>query len=77
MVAKDTFPFATVTDGCKEANFMRFFHNIYENWFISENMYLPMNLAKKKKCQFHFSFFKVDSQNPKFNSEYLGKKKNF
>ena len=28
-----------------------------------------MNLAKKS--QFHFSFFKVDSQNPKFNLEYL------
>ena len=28
-----------------------------------------MNLAKK--VQFHFSFFKVDSQNPKFNLEYF------
>ena len=28
-----------------------------------------MNLAKKG--QFYFSFFKVDSQNPKFNLEYL------
>ena len=28
-----------------------------------------MNLDKKG--QFHFSFFKVDSQNPKFNLEYL------
>ena len=35
----------------------------------SESMYLPMNLAKKS--QFHFSFFKVDSWNPKFNREYL------
>ena len=24
-----------------------------------------------KKGQFHFLFFKVDSQNPKFNLEYL------
>ena len=32
-------------------------------------MYLPMILAKN--CQFHFSFFKVDSQNPKFSLEYL------
>ena len=28
-----------------------------------------MNLAKKG--QFHFSFFKVDSKNPKFNLEYI------
>ena len=28
-----------------------------------------MNLAKKS--QFHFSFFKVNSQNPTFNLEYL------
>ena len=26
MVARDIFHFATVTDGCKEANFMEFFH---------------------------------------------------
>ena len=26
MVAKDIFPFATVTDGCEEANFMGFSH---------------------------------------------------
>ena len=32
-----------------------------------------MNLAKKG--QLHFSFFKVDSQNPKFNLEYLEGKK--
>ena len=42
---------------------------IYKNELTSENMYLPMNMAKKS--QFHFSFFKVDSQNPKFNLEYL------
>ena len=27
MVAKDIFPFATVTDGCEEANFMGFSHD--------------------------------------------------
>ena len=69
MVAKDIFPFATVTDGCKEANFMGFSHYIYENELTSENMYLPMNWAKKS--QFHFSFFKVDSKNPKFNLDYI------
>ena len=69
MVAKDIFPFATVTDGCKEANFMGCSHFIYVNELTSENMYLPMKMAKKG--QFHFSFFKVDSQNPKFRLEYL------
>ena len=29
-----------------------------------------MNLAKKKR-QFHFSFLKIDFQNPKFSLEYL------
>ena len=61
---KDIFPFATLTDGCKEANFNGFSHFFHENLLTSENMYLPMNLAEKSK--FHFSFFKVDSQNPKF-----------
>ena len=65
MFAKDFFPFATMTDGCEELNFMGFSHNIYKNELTFENMYLPMNLAKKSK--FHFSFFKVNSQNPKFN----------
>ena len=69
MVAKDIFPFATVTDGSEEANFMGFSPFIYENELTSENIYLPMNLAKKS--QFHFTFFKVDSQNPKFSLEYL------
>ena len=72
MVAKDIFSFATVTDVYEEANFMGFFHYIYENELSSENMYLPLILAKKKqKKLFHFSFFKVDSQNPKFCLEYL------
>ena len=48
MVAKDTFPFETVTDSCQEANFMGFSKYIYENELTTENMYLPMNLAKKK-----------------------------
>ena len=120
MVAKDIFPFATVTDDCKEIIFMEipikntFFwnfqisgvqnsifmgksheiylfttvshsykgqninsnhdswlqrHNIYENGFTSETKYLLLNLAKKS--QFHFLFFKIDSQNPKLNLEYL------
>ena len=63
------FSFATVTDGCKEQNFMGFSQFIYENELSFENMYLPMILAKKKKN--HFSFFKVDSQNPKYSLEYV------
>ena len=66
MVAKNIFSFATVTDGCKEANFIGFSDYIYENEVTSENMYLAMILATKKG-QFHVSFFKVDSQNPKFS----------
>ena len=36
---KDIFPFATVTDSCKEANTMEFSHYIYENELTSETMY--------------------------------------
>ena len=43
------FSSATVTDGCKEANFMGFSQYIYENELTSENMYLPLILAKKKR----------------------------
>ena len=63
---------ATVTDGCEEDNFMGFSHYIYKNELTSENMYLPMILTKKS--EFHFSFLKVDSQNPKFSLEYLSGK---
>ena len=52
MVAKDIFPFATVTDGCKEANFMGFSHYIYENELTSKNTYLPMILTTQKKANF-------------------------
>ena len=52
MVAKDVFPFATVTDKCEVANFMGFYPCIYENEMTSENMYLPMNLAKKSQFNF-------------------------
>ena len=30
MVAKDIFPFATVTDGCEEANFIGFSHYFHK-----------------------------------------------
>ena len=48
MVAKDIFPFATVTDGCEEANFMGFFHK-YElldstSWKFSQK---NVNLIEK------------------------------
>ena len=52
MVAKDIFPFATVIDDGKDANFMGFSHFIYEYDVTSENMYLPMNLEKKKPISF-------------------------
>ena len=35
----DIFYFATVTDGCEEADFMGFSHYIYENELTSENKY--------------------------------------
>ena len=47
MVAKDIFPFATVTDGCKEANITGFSYYIEENKLTPENKYLPMNLAQQ------------------------------
>ena len=79
LVAKGKISFATLTHGCKsffslfaittdggeEANFMEFSHYIYENELTSKNLYFPMNFAKKS--HFYFSFFKVDSQNPKCN----------
>ena len=74
--------FATVTDGCIEPNligyshfsqfflesftknedFIEIFHKI--TLFCNHQSWLP-------KGQFLFSFFKVDSQNPKFILEYL------
>ena len=64
MVVKDTFPFETLIDGCKDANFMGFSKYINENDLTSEKHVFTYILAKKS--QFHFSLFKVDSQNPKF-----------
>ena len=66
---KGYFSFATVTGSCKEASFMGFSHYICEYELTSENMYFHMNLAKKS--HFDFSFFKVDSKNPKISLEYL------
>ena len=53
--------FATVSHGCEGKIF--FATMTYEKKNIS------MNLAKNSKM--HFSFFKVNPQNPKFNLEYL------
>ena len=75
MVAKDIFSFATVTDSCEEANFLGFCHYIHKNELTSGNIYLPMILAKKS--QYHFSFFKIDSQNPKSSLDYLTCRQNF
>ena len=69
MVAKDIFPFATVTGGCEEANFMGFFQLYF--WKLAYFWKYVFSDEFGKKRQFHFSFFKVDSQNPKFYLEYL------
>ena len=55
MVAKDIFTFATMTDGSEEANFMGFSNYILEKRLTSENMYLPMNLAKRTNFISHSS----------------------
>ena len=52
MVAKNIFSFATVSDGCEEANFMGFSYYIYENELFSENMYLPMIFGKQEPISF-------------------------
>ena len=66
---KGYFFFATIADGCEEANFMEFSPYIYKNELTSKNMYLHRMMAKKS--QFHFLFFKGSSQNPKFSLQYL------
>ena len=47
MVAKDFFPFATVTNGCKEAKIMEFSHkyDIFDttSWKVSQTM---LNIQK-------------------------------
>ena len=48
---------------------MGFSQYICETELNSENMHLPMIVAKK--IYFHFSFFKVDSQNLRFILKYL------
>ena len=60
MVVKDTFLFKTVTDGCEEANFMGISKYIYKTYLTSDNMYLPMSLAKRYGI--HLSLFKEDSK---------------
>ena len=54
-VAKGNISFATMTHGCKAK----------QNIVTVKNLDESINLAKKG--QFHFSFFKVDYQKPKFN----------
>ena len=55
MIAKDIYPFATKTDGCEESNFIGFSNYIYENELTSENIYLPVNLAKRANLISHLS----------------------
>ena len=47
MVAKDIFPFATVTDSCEEANFMGFSHD-----------YGILDTTSKKKITINENVFK-------------------
>ena len=42
------FHFSTVTDSCQEANFMGFFHYIYENELTSENHSVPNNFSDER-----------------------------
>ena len=53
MVAKDIFSFATVPDGCEEANFIGFFH---------ENGILDTTFGKvsQKKVDFSEQFHEID-----------------
>ena len=62
MVAKGKISFATITHGCKTViiDKIRSLLKIRINQWIWQT-----------KGQFHFSFFKVDSQNWKFYLEYL------
>ena len=52
MVAKDIFPFATVTDGCQEANFIGFSHDYgilnttSKNFFLQKMRILLKNSMK-------------------------------
>ena len=46
MVAKDIFPFATMTDGCKKVNFMEFF-------FIKSIFLVEISQMWCSKCHFH------------------------
>ena len=61
------FPFLTVTDSCKEVNFMGFSHYIYAKELTHV---LPYEFGQKRGW-FNVSFVKVESHNPKFHSEPL------
>ena len=62
MVAKGKISFATMTHGCKAV----IIDNFWSLLKIRINQWIWQKTGK-----FHFSFFKVDSQNQKFNLEYL------
>ena len=74
-VAKENFALANMTDGC-QAEIGLGNHDWRwpsKNWawqpWLSYSWQIVMNLANKS--QIHFSLFKVNPQNPKFNLEYL------
>ena len=66
VVAKGKISFATMTHGCEAVK-------KHGNRMNSENQDLSMNLSRKS--YFHFSFFKVNPKNAKFNLEYINIKR--
>ena len=49
---KDIFPFLTLTVVCKEANFIRFSHYVYEQRWLLKTCIYPWILQKKKPISF-------------------------
>ena len=49
MVAKDIFPFKTMTDGCKKFNFMEFFNKIHIFCEILQEVVQPSVTVAKEK----------------------------
>ena len=63
MIAMGKIPFATMTHGCKAI-----INNKYCSLLKNQDQSI---FFFTKKGQSHFSFLKVDSQNPKFNKRAL------
>ena len=81
-IAKRKISFANMTHGCKGYFSAQVWLKVAKRQILGDfpNIFMKMTLLLKtfifiwywqKKNQFNFSFFKVDSQNPKFSFEYL------